>query len=160
MLQYKQHWCKNFIAYCSVRVITIWEQVCLVLSMHFSALWMFYLSVLNHLTLPNVLVYLYAPIVLLESIDMILVHYGGIICPPIMLKIMLAYIWWWPTFKFKLNQDEFLCKLNYWLHEMCSINYKNLFKYHIYYYGIIVIMIVELLSWHWITIILLPRPTY
>ena len=36
--------------------------------------------------------FLYALIVLLESIDLILAHYAGIMCPPIMLEIMLAYL--------------------------------------------------------------------
>ena len=35
---------------------------------------------------------LHATIVLLESIDLILAHYASIICLPIMLKIMLAYL--------------------------------------------------------------------
>ena len=35
---------------------------------------------------------LYYSIVLLESINLIIAHYAGIICPPIMLNIMLAYL--------------------------------------------------------------------
>ena len=50
--------------------------------LHFSSFWMVYWSVLNHLTLWCIL---YVPIALLESINLILAYYAGIICQPIML---------------------------------------------------------------------------
>ena len=87
LLEYLQY--KNI---CSMKVFTIREYVSLelistakkhrstyeflILSLQFSAFRMFYLSVLNCLTLYNV--FLYAPIVLLENIDLILAHYASI----------------------------------------------------------------------------------
>ena len=63
--------------------------------MHFSAFCMFLLECIEPFN--TVQCILDAPIVLLESIDLILAHYASITGLPNMLQIMLAYIFkFWP----------------------------------------------------------------
>ena len=66
---------------CSIGIFAIREKVCLILA--FQCI----MNVLLERIEPfnTVQCILYVLIVLLESIDLILAHYAGIVCPPIML---------------------------------------------------------------------------
>ena len=68
---------------CSIRVFMIRAHVCFILSMNEYVILNVLLECIELFLLYNL--FLYELILLLESIDLILAHYAGIMSPPIML---------------------------------------------------------------------------